>query len=326
VSYASGLAAFHAMVVFLNPKRVAIGGGYHGCHGILKLLHKLNGLEQLELEDEADLAKLQKGDIIHVETPLNPTGEARDLAYYRAKADELGCYLTVDATFAPPPLQEPFRFGVDLVMHSGTKYFGGHSDMLSGVLAIHPDRAHGSGKEDGQVGWLQGLREERLHLGGVMGSFEGWLGVRSLRTLELRVKRQSESTQRLVEWLVGEKEKGGEGNVVADLVERIQHSSLQPEASDPESWLCKQMPNGHGPVFSVWLKTEQHARRLPSKLMLFHHATSLGGVESLLEWRAMSDSTVDRRLVRVSIGVEGWEDLRDDLLQGLRALSEEVRN
>jgi cystathionine beta-lyase/cystathionine gamma-synthase len=129
----------------------------------------------------------------------------------------------------------------------------------------------------------------------------------------------------LVDWLAGEKKKGEAGNVVAELVERIQHSSLQPEASDPESWLSKQMPNGHGPVFSVWLNTEEHARRLPSKLMLFHHATSLGGVESLLEWRAMSDSTVDRRLVRVSIGVEGWEDLRDDLLQGLQALSEEVK-
>lgn len=321
MSYASGLAAFHAMIVFLNPKRVAIGGGYHGCHGILKLMKKLNGLEQLELEDENDLAKLQKGDVIHVETPLNPTGEARDLAYYRKKADELGCYLTVDGTFAPPPLQEPFKFGVDIVMHSGTKYFGGHSDMLSGVLAIHPDRAYG---KDGNPGWLKELREERLHLGGVMGNFEGWLGVRSLRTLELRVKRQSESTQRLVDWLAAQKKAGG--NVVSDLVFKIQHSSQQPEASDPDSWLCKQMPNGHGPVFSLWLQSEEHAKRLPSKLFLFHHATSLGGVESLVEWRAMSDSTVDRRLIRVSIGVEGWEDLRDDLLQGLQALQAELKN
>jgi len=315
LSYASGLAAFHAMIVFLNPKRVAIGGGYHGCHGILKLMHKLNGLEQLELEDENDLAKLQKGDIIHVETPLNPTGEARDLAYYRKKADELGCYLTVDATFAPPPLQDPFKYGVDIIMHSGTKYFGGHSDMLSGVLAVHPERA---------PGWLQELRAERLLVGGVMGNFEGWLGVRSLRTLDLRIMRQSENAQRLVDWLAGQKKAGG--NVVSDLVHKLQHSSLQPEASDPDSWLRKQMPNGHGPVFSLWLKSEEHAKRLPSKLFLFHHATSLGGVESLVEWRAMSDSEVDRRLIRVSVGVEGWEDLRDDLLRGLQALLDELQS
>ncbi|KAL2199559.1 Cys/Met metabolism PLP-dependent enzyme-domain-containing protein [Corynascus similis CBS 632.67] len=315
LSYASGLAAFHAMIVFLNPKRVAIGDGYHGCHGILKLLNKLNGLEQLELENEDDLAKLQPGDVIHVETPLNPTGEARDLDYYRRRADELGCYLTVDATFAPPPLQDPFRHGADVVMHSGTKYFGGHSDMLSGVLAIRPDRA---------AEWLRQLREERLVLGGVMGNMEGWLGVRSLRTLELRVRRQSDNAGRLVSWLDEQKRAGG--NVVADQVHRIQHSSQQPEAADPNSWLSRQMPNGHGPVFSLWLKSAQHAKRLPSKLLLFHHATSLGGVESLVEWRAMSDPSVDRRLVRVSIGVEGWEDLRDDLLQGLQALSEELKD
>ncbi|KAK4170396.1 pyridoxal phosphate-dependent transferase [Cladorrhinum sp. PSN259] len=320
LSYASGLAAFHAMIVFLNPKRVAIGGGYHGCHGILKIMNKLNGLEQLELEDEADLAKLQPGDVIHVETPLNPTGEARDLAYYRRKADELGCYLTVDATFAPPPLMDPFQYGTDIVMHSATKYFGGHSDMLSGVLAVRPDRA-GDGRSGG---WVHGLREERLHLGGVMGSLEGWLGVRSLRTLELRVKRQSETTQSLVDFFAAEKEKSG--TLSADVVFKVQHASQQPEAKEEGSWLRKQMPNGYGPVFSLWLKSEEHARRLPSKLHLFHHATSLGGVESLIEWRAMTDPKVDRRLLRVSIGVEGWEDLRDDLLQGLEKVKEELGN
>ncbi|KAK4674239.1 hypothetical protein QC763_118680 [Podospora pseudopauciseta] len=314
LSYASGLAAFHAMIVFLNPKRVAIGGGYHGCHGILHIMKRLNGLEQLELEDDADLAKLEKGDVIHVETPLNPTGEARDLAYYRKMADEKGCYLTVDATFAPPPLMEPFKYNVDIVMHSATKYFGGHSDMLAGVLAIRPDRAEK---------WLPELREERLHLGGVMGSLEGWLGVRSARTLELRVKRQSESAQKLVDFLAEKKAAGDNSNIIAQSVFKIQHASQQPEAKDENSWLRKQMPNGFGPVFSLWLESEEKAKRLPSKLQLFHHATSLGGVESLIEWRAMTDPKVDRRLLRVSIGVEGWEDLRDDLVQGLERLKEE---
>ncbi|KAK1777363.1 pyridoxal phosphate-dependent transferase [Copromyces sp. CBS 386.78] len=314
LTYASGLSAFHAMIVFLNPKRVAIGGGYHGCHGILKLMKKLNGLEQLQLESDADLAKLQPGDIIHVETPLNPTGEARDLAYYRKKADELGCYLTVDATFAPPPLQDPFQFGVDIVMHSGTKYFGGHSDMLCGVLAFRPDKAQE---------WLPELREERLHVGAVLGSLEGWLGVRSLRTFELRIKRQAESAQKLVDWLVEEKAK--EGSLISEFVTRIQHASQQPEAKEEGSWLRKQMPGGFGPVFSLYLKSEEQAKRFPSKLHLFHHATSLGGVESLIEWRAMSDLDIDKRLLRVSIGVEAWEDLRDDLIQGLEALKKDPK-
>ncbi|KAF7549692.1 hypothetical protein G7046_g8264 [Stylonectria norvegica] len=83
------------------------------------------------------------------------------------------------------------------------------------------------------------------------------------------------------------------------------------------------MPGGYGPVFSIYLRDPETAKRLPSKLRLFHHATSLGGVESLIEWRAMTDPNVDKRLLRVSIGVEGFEDLKADLLQGLEALQKE---
>lgn len=321
VTYASGLAAMHAMLVFLNPRRVAIGGGYHGCHGVVDLVGKLSGLERVELGDEAALARLRPGDVMHVETPLNPTGEARDLAHYAARARELGCYLTVDATFGPPPLQRPFDYGADVVLHSGTKYFGGHSDMLCGVLAVHPGRAAADG-------WVGGLLGERLFLGSVMGSMEGWLGVRSLRTLELRVQRQSRSATALVAWLDGELRRGaggGGGGAVARTVDRLQHASLQPEAREEGSWLRRQMPGGWGPVFSIIMKDEGQARRLPSKLHLFHHATSLGGVESLIEWRAITDKTVAKTVLRVSVGVEAWEDLREDLVQGLQALLDEKK-
>ncbi|KAL1862697.1 hypothetical protein VTK73DRAFT_6687 [Phialemonium thermophilum] len=328
LTYASGLAAFHALLVFLNPRRIAIGAGYHGCHGVIQLVSRLTGLEKLDLDSEEDLARLQPGDVIHVETPLNPTGEARDLAHYRRRADELGCYLTVDATFAPPPLFDPFRFGTDIVMHSGTKYFGGHSDLLCGVLSVRPDRAAGE-----QI-WLAKLRGDRLLLGSVIGNLEGWLGVRSLRTLELRVLRQSNSAQRLVEWLSDQLTKGAsaavDGNsdegLVASLVSKVQHASLQPEAKDPNSWLRKQMPRGYGPVFALLMKSPEDAKRLPSKVHLFHHATSLGGVESLIEWRAMTDRSIDKRVLRISVGVEGWEDLRDDLFQAFKALRDEKRS
>jgi cystathionine beta-lyase/cystathionine gamma-synthase len=312
VTYSSGLSAFYAMVVYLNPKRVAIGSGYHGCHGVLGVLKKLNGMETLELYDEKDVAKLEKGDLIHVETPLNPYGEARDLEYWRKVADEKGCYLSCDATFAPPPLLDPFQWGVDVAMHSGTKYFGGHSDMLCGILAVRPDRA------EGENGWLAGLRQERLFLGSVLGSLEGWLGVRSVRTLELRVMRQVQSAQKLVDWLV--EEIGNKDSLAASMVGEVRHASQQPEAKEEGSWLRRQMPNGYGPVFSIVMKEADDAKKLPSKLHLFHHATSLGGVESLIEWRAMSDIAMDKRLLRVSVGVEAWEDLRDDLLQALGAL------
>ena len=85
------------------------------------------------------------------------------------------------------------------------------------------------------------------------------------------------------------------------------------------------MTNGFGPVFAITMKNERLARRLPSKLALFHHATSLGGVESLIEWRTMSDTTSDTRLLRVSVGLESWEDLRDDLMKGFTELREEEK-
>ena len=240
--------------------------------------------------------------MVHLETPVNPTGEAYWIEGYAKKAHERGAWLLVDSTFGPPGLQDPFTGGADVVMHSGTKYLGGHSDLLCGVLASRRE------------GWVEGLRAERAVLGSVMGGLEGWLGVRSVRTLEVRVKRQSGSCELLVGWLDGLVKAGDE------VVERVQHASLQ--KGDME-WLRVQMPNGYGPVFAITMKSEGLARRLPSKLELFQHATSLGGVESLIEWRAMSDEKVDTRLLRISVGLEHWEDLRDDLMKGFRALREE---
>ncbi|KAM0483103.1 hypothetical protein ACHAPX_002548 [Trichoderma viride] len=309
IVYGSGMASFHALMTHLNPKKVAIGDGYHGCHGVLKIFGRLTGLKKLPLD--CDLSELGPGDVIHVETPLNPTGEARDLKYYADRAHSVGAYLTVDATFAPPPLLDPFAWGADIVMHSGTKYIGGHSDLLCGVLAVNPKHKT----------WVSDLLADRLVMGSVMGSLEGWLGMRSLRTLELRVNRQSTTAAALVAWL---SEQAKDSNTAAGkTVARIQHASLQPEASQEGSWLRQQMPNGYGPVFAITLKNKEMARRFPSQLGLFQHATSLGGVESLIEWRAMTDPNVDQSLLRLSVGVESVEDLKADLQHGFEALVKE---
>jgi cystathionine gamma-synthase len=306
VTYSSGLSAFLAMVVLLNPKRIFIGDGYHGVHGVIDVMHRLTGLRKLTLED---LNQVQPGDIVHIETPLNPTGEARNLVYYAAKAHGAGAYLTVDSTFGPPPLQDPLQLGADIVMHSGTKYIGGHSDMLCGILVVAPKRV--------EEGWLTSLRAERMVLGNVMGNMEGWLGIRSLRTLHLRVSKQSQSAEKLVHWLDEQRQHGD--NVVSQTVERVQHASLQHD-DIADGWLKRQMSGGFGPVFTVWTKEAMYAKRLPSKLFVFQHATSLGGVESLIEWRKMSDKSCDERLLRFSVGVEDFEDLEFDLKQGLEAV------
>jgi cystathionine beta-lyase/cystathionine gamma-synthase len=316
LTYSSGLSALHALLTFLNPKNVAIGDGYHGCHGVLDLHKRLTGCVKLPLDCAPE--DLHEGDLICVETPVNPTGKAFNIQHYANIAHSRGAYLMVDSTFAPPPLQDPFKWGADIVMHSGTKYIGGHSDLLCGVLALK--------RKD----WIPRMTEDRAYLGSVMGGLEGWLGVRSTRTLELRVMRQSENAGRIVDALdggltghtVGTGLSQGDVQAIRAVVAGITHASLQ--AGDM-AWLRKQMPEGYGPVFSISMKSAELARRLPSKLRFFDHATSLGGVESLIEWRTMTDPTVPETMLRISIGVEDHRDLLDDLLQAFRALAEEVK-
>ncbi|OAX85111.1 hypothetical protein ACJ72_00524 [Emergomyces africanus] len=309
VAYSTGLAALHAALVLLNPRRISVGEGYHGSHEVIAVVSRLSGLQKLALDCAAET--LEKGDVILLETPVNPLGTAFNIEEYAKKAHERGAYLIVDSTFAPPGLQDPFLWGADIVMHSGTKYFGGHSDLLCGVLATS------------NAQWVKQLLEDRAAVGNVLGNLEGWLGVRSLRTLEVRVQRASQNCAELVSWLHGRLNSSdntpapeSEEFVIQAVLSKIFHASLQ----DDEPWLKKQMPNGFGPVFSIVLRTEHFARTLPSKLKLFHHATSLGGVESLIEWRAMSDHRVDRGLLRVSVGLENSMDLKNDLLQAFKSL------
>ncbi|KAJ5180906.1 hypothetical protein N7492_004116 [Penicillium capsulatum] len=309
LSYSSGLSALHAALTLLNPRRISIGDGYHGCHGVIALFTRLTGLQKLGLDCPAE--SLEAGDVILLETPVNPKGTAFDISAFAQKAHSRGAYLIVDSTFAPPGLQDPFQWGADLVMHSGSKYFGGHSDVLCGVLATQ--------RED----WHRQLFQDRVYIGSVMGSMEGWLGVRSLRTFEVRVQRQSENATRLVAWLhealhTPSPAPDSDAAAVQAVLAAIYHASIQSVEGD---WLQKQMPNGFGPVFSISTREERVARHLPSKLHFFQHATSLGGVETLIEWRTMSDAIVDRRLLRISVGLENWEDLRADLVQAFRELA-----
>lgn len=293
----------------LRPKRIFITEGYHGTHRGIALMERLIGVQKLTFDD---LDQLEAGDIVHVETPLNPTGVARNLEYYADKAHAKDAYLVVDSTFAPPPLQNPLAQGADIVMHSATKYIGGHSDMLCGLLVVPERRAE----------WIETLIEDRRTYGSVMGNMESWLGLRSLRTLDLRVRKQSATATELVAWFSSELAKPD--SVISRTIEKVEHASLQNDALQ-EGWLQRQMPGGFGPVFSIWAKKEEVAQRLPSRLFIFQHATSLGGVESLMEWRAMSDKGRDPRVLRVSCGVEDVDDMKSDILQALTSLLKDFK-
>ena len=291
VVYNSGLGAFNGLITYVNPKAMAFGQIYHGVHGIADIWTRNFGLKQIGLDDDYD--ELQKGDLVHLETPVNPYGTNLDILKYAEKAHAKGALLSVDATFAPPPLMNAFDFGADIVMHSATKFFGGHSDLLAGILLVKSQEIK------------KKLLVDRLVLGTNIGNLESALLVRSLRTFELRVQRQSSSAEFIVKYLSENKDK------FPDL-ETIHHGLLQ-----DDEYIKKQMPNGQSPVFAIELVSEDKAKRLPSKLKIFHHATSLGGAESLIEWRAMTDDEISKKLLRISIGLEDPRDLLADLVQGL---------
>ncbi|CCH43770.1 Cystathionine gamma-lyase [Wickerhamomyces ciferrii] len=295
VVYSSGLGAFNGLITHFNPKQVAFGTCYHGVHAILDIQTRNHGLKQLSLSDE-DLDKLQPGDLVHIETPVNPLGISYDLKYYAEKAHSKGALLSVDATFAPPPLQDPFKFGADIIMHSATKYFGGHSDLLAGVLVVKTKEIK------------RALFDDRINLGSIIGNLESYLLLRSLRSYDLRILKQSSNVLKVVTFLNENKHR-------FKSLTKIHHSSLQ-----TEPYVKEQLPNGYGPVFAINLDNEITAKTFPSKLKYFQHATSLGGVESLVEWRALSDEHVEKTLLRFSIGTEDPQDLIEDLDQALSSL------
>lgn len=314
ILYSSGLAAAFAVLSHLRPRRVAITGGYHGTHAVLAQLKHIafdDGYEKLPLMQPAEVAAsaLQKGDVLWLETPNNPTCEVADVAAYVTAAKARGIRVVVDSTFAPPPLQNPLHLGADVVMHATTKYLAGHSDALGGALCVVDEAM------------ANAFMKARTTLGSVPGSLEPWLLMRSLRTLHLRVERQANTATRLVQWL--NSSMADASHELHGLVHKVYHPSL--ESNSPlHDVAVKQMPGGFGGCFAVELSSEFVAQHLPQSLSLFRDATSLGGVESLIEWRRKHDATISPLLLRVSIGLEDFEHLRADLLAGILRLSNEV--
>jgi len=283
IAYASGMAAVHAALHHWRPKRVLIEGGYYNTHVLIERF-RADGIAKAPLD-----ASPRAGDLVWLETPKNPTAELADIADFARRAHAAGAVLAVDSTFATPVLQQPLALGADLVMHSSTKFLSGHSDVTGGVLAVRDEAL------------AEALRQERTLLGAVPGALETWLTLRSLRTLGLRVTRQSENAARVAGWLHGK-------------VPRVWHPSLP---DDPGHALLGRQMRGGGGVLSIELESERAASALPARLRLFRDATSLGGVESLIDWRYRYDKAAPPALLRLSIGLEAPEDLIADLAQGL---------
>ena len=261
----------------------------------------------LDLVPNGDLdglrAALRPGqtDVVWVETPANPTCAITDIAATAEIAHAAGAHVVVDGTVATPVLCRPLELGADLVMHSATKQLNGHSDVLAGALVT---------AQDDDL-WAR-LKRDRGFRGAVLGPFEAWLLLRGMRTLFLRVTAASRNAQRVAEALV-------DHPAVAELM----YPGLPHHPG--HDLAVRQMDGGFGMMMSVRVAGgEAAAKQVVSALGLFRNASSLGGVESLVEHRAPVEgpsSRVPADLLRLSLGIEHPDDLIADLMQALETLS-----
>jgi cystathionine gamma-synthase len=223
----------------------------------------------------------------------------RDVAAICAAPRKPGCLLAVDNTFATPLNQRPLERGADISMHSATKFIGGHSDLLAGILVTRDPGLYAS------------LRRSRLLCGATPGALEAWLAVRGVRTLALRFERAQQSAARLAEWLSGQPH-----------VETVRYPGLR---SHPQHATAAAQLDGFGTMISFDVRGGAEAAEAVCRaLRLIRHASSLGAVESTIERRAANagQEHLPPALLRLSVGIESWEDLRDDLGQALQRVSE----
>jgi cystathionine gamma-synthase len=237
--------------------------------------------------------------LIWAETPANPTWVVSDLAGLAELAHGAGARLAVDNTVPTPVLTRPIALGADIVMHSGTKYLNGHSDVVAGVLV--------TARADGAWQRIAAIRHDG---GAILGSFEAWLLLRGMRTLFLRVEAASRGALDLAERLTRHP--------------ALSHVLYPGLASHPgHAIAARQMRGGFGAMLSVRVRGgESAAIRAAAKVRLWKRATSLGSVESLIEHRASIEGTgspVPPDLLRLSVGIEDPDDLYADLAQALSA-------
>ncbi len=307
LAFASGLAAEDTLLrtVCSPGSHVVLAGDAYG--GTFRLLSKVAarwGVEHTPV-DLGDLGEVRAAmrdttAVLWCETPTNPLLNIADIAGLAEIAHASGALLVVDNTFASPYLQRPLTLGADVVVHSTTKYLGGHSDVVGGALVVaDPDLGE-------QLAFHQNA------MGAVNGPFDAWLVLRGIKTLGVRMDRHNANAARVVEFLQGRPE-----------VSAVLYPGLP---DHPGHEIAARQMSGFGGMVSVRLAAgEEAALRLCERTELFTLAESLGGVESLVEHPARmthasaagSPLEVPADLVRLSVGIEDAEDLLADLEQAL---------
>ncbi len=317
-AFASGLAAI-ATVLELVPSGSHVISGDDVYGGTFRLFERVRrdsaGLETtyVDLTDPERLVAAIRPNtkLVWVETPTNPLLRLADLRALSTIAHEHGLLIACDNTFASPFNQRPLELGVDVVVHSATKYLNGHSDVIGGIAIVGGDERLAAVGE--RLGFLQNA------IGAIAGPFDSFLALRGLKTLALRMERHNANAGDLAAWLEKEPK-----------VARVHYPGLPSHSQ--HDLAARQMTGGFGGMISIELATDlAGTRRFVEATRLFALAESLGGVESLIEHPAiMTHATIPLEtrgrlgigdsLLRLSVGVEHVEDLRADLADALAAI------
>ncbi|MEM9619652.1 MAG: cystathionine gamma-synthase [Pseudomonadota bacterium] len=312
-AFASGMAAIGTMLELMpaGSNVIAMDDVYGGTFRLFERVRRDSAnmsftYIDLTKPENLEAAITSETKMVWIETPTNPLLKIVDIEAVAKIAHKNGLLVGVDNTFASPYCQRPLDFGADIVMHSATKYLGGHSDVIGGVLVVN-DKDLGE-----RLAFLQNS------IGGIQAPFDSFLALRGLKTLALRLERSSQNAMALAEWFDAH-----------PAIDRVVYPGLK---SHPGHEVAKRQMDAFGGMVTIFLKGGlDAAKAMLERVELFTLAESLGGVESLIEHPGImthasipperrAELGVDDALVRLSVGVESIDDLRRDLENALAGL------
>jgi cystathionine gamma-synthase len=306
-AFASGLAAEDALLrsILVPGDTIVMGNDVYG--GTHRLARRIFGrwdvsvvtVEMTDLDAVKNVISEHTPKVLWVETPSNPFMKVSSIADLADIAHKAGATVVVDNTFATPYLQRPLEWGADVVVHSMTKYLGGHSDVLGGAVVT----------SDAEIAEQVGFHQ--FAAGAVMSPFEAWLTTRGIKTLAVRVDRHQENAMAIATMLAGDSR-----------VTEVFYPGL---ASHPGHELAKKQMSGFGGMLSFRLATGAQAKKFVESTSVFTLAESLGGVESLVNYPCEmthasvrgTELEVPDTIVRLSVGIESVDDLLDDVKKAL---------
>ena len=308
VATSSGMAALGiALELIDNGAHIICSEDLYG--GSVRMFENIRKKRALSFSyvDTSDINKLREAikaetKVLYIETPSNPTMQVSDLSKIRGLADEFGLLLMVDNTFLTPYFQNPFDFGADIVIHSGTKFLSGHNDVLAGFLCVNSKELS------------EKMRFIYKTVGSCLSPIDSYFLIRGIKTLALRMERANENAMKLAEYLKQHKK-----------VEKVYYTGLE---DNPSYEISKKQTRGFGSMISFKTYDEESARKVLERVELIQYAESLGGVESLITFPMIQTHAdvephvrerlgIDGRFLRFSVGIENVDDLIADLEQAL---------